>query len=124
MCVAGIGYYVAYNNGIYNEREHIPGGKLADVVYFSSDIGMDQCALVHAYIAGEVHNISQLTSWDMFPLIIYTVVVGNIIAYTGYTHLLRKYPITLISLSGLLIPFFVHLYGAIQVDEKWDKQAG
>jgi drug/metabolite transporter (DMT)-like permease len=48
---------------------------------------------------------------------IYTIVIGNIIAYTMYSTMLRKHSATLVSLAGLTVPLFVHLYGPLIIGE-------
>jgi len=48
----------------------------------------------------------------------FSVIVGNMIGYTIYTNFLKKYNLTLISLCGLSVPLFVHLYGPIILGEK------
>jgi len=74
-------------------------------------------SLVTAYIFGEFAALPQETSWRLWGLMGYTVIVGNIIAYTGYGRLLKRQSVTLVSLSGLLIPLFAHLYGPILTGE-------
>lgn len=48
---------------------------------------------------------------------IYTIIIGNIVAYTMYSTMLRKHSATLVSLAGLTVPLFVHLYGPFMVGE-------
>lgn len=57
-------------------------------------------------------------TWQFFALFGYTVIVGNIIAYTLYAYSLKHYNVTLVSLAGLSVPLFVHLYGPIVLGEK------
>jgi len=51
-------------------------------------------------------------------IFLFSVIVGNMIGYTIYTSFLKKYNLTLISLCGLSVPLFVHLYGPIVLGEK------
>ena len=57
-------------------------------------------------------------TWEFFALFSYTVIVGNIIAYTIYGYSLKHYNVTLVSLAGLSVPLWVHLYGPIILGEK------
>ncbi len=41
----------------------------------------------------------------------YTVIVGNIIAYTMYAQFLRHHSSTFISLAGFSVPIFTYIYG-------------
>jgi len=75
------------------------------------------CGLITAWLTGEIVYISNLLSWKMLALIAYTVIVGNMISYTGYGRMLRSYSVTLVSLAGLLIPLFVHAYGPLLLGE-------
>ena len=56
-------------------------------------------------------------SWNLLFYMLYTIIVGNMIAYTLYGYLLKKYNITFISLAGLSTPLFVHLLGPILLNE-------
>jgi drug/metabolite transporter (DMT)-like permease len=53
------------------------------------------------------HNYSFVIS------LIYTIIVGNMIAYGLYSEALRTFPITYISIAGLSIPLFVHIISVI-----------
>jgi len=75
------------------------------------------CALLTAAMTGELSRVMDAFSSRTALRLCYTVFVGNVVAYTGYAHLLKRHPVTLVSLSGLLIPLFVHLYGPIILDE-------
>jgi drug/metabolite transporter (DMT)-like permease len=52
-------------------------------------------------------------TWGFLGLYTYSVVMGNILGYTIYTYLLKHYNMTLISLCGLSVPLFTHLFGPI-----------
>ncbi|MCL5436301.1 MAG: DMT family transporter [Candidatus Dependentiae bacterium] len=52
--------------------------------------------------------------WAVFT---YSVTIGNIGGYTIYSTLLKKHPITLISLCGISVPLYVHLYGPFILGE-------
>ena len=51
-------------------------------------------------------------------LFIYTVFIGNMLTYTLYGYALKKYNATLVSLSALSMPLFVHLLGPFIFNEK------
>lgn len=55
-------------------------------------------------------------------LVTYTVIVGNVVAYTLYAHLLRKHNATFISLAGFSIPIFAGLYSWIFLNEPFTLQ--
>jgi drug/metabolite transporter (DMT)-like permease len=50
-------------------------------------------------------------------LFLYTVFVGNIIAYTLYAKNLKQYSVTFVSLAGLSVPLFVHIFGWLFLGE-------
>lgn len=56
-------------------------------------------------------------SWNLLFYMIYTIFIGNMLAYSLYGYLLKKYNVTLISLIGLSTPLFVHLLGPILLNE-------
>ncbi|KKR95546.1 MAG: hypothetical protein UU47_C0032G0002 [candidate division TM6 bacterium GW2011_GWE2_41_16] len=47
----------------------------------------------------------------------YTVIIGNIFAYTMYTAVLKHYSATLISLTSLSVPLWVSLFGFVLLSE-------
>ncbi len=53
---------------------------------------------------------------------LFTIVVGNGIAYPLYAQLLKKHPATLVSLTGLLIPVMVMMMGALLLGESCSPQ--
>lgn len=52
-----------------------------------------------------------------FAIFAYSVTVANILGYNIFGWLLKKYPITFISLGGISVPLFVHLYGPVILGE-------
>ncbi len=56
-------------------------------------------------------------NWKIISLLLYTVVVGNVIAYTMYAHFLKHYTATFISLTGFSVPIFVYFYGRVFLAE-------
>lgn len=62
-------------------------------------------------------SISWPTTIQFYGVLGYAIFIGNIIGYSIYGALLKKYPITLLSLCGLSVPLFVHLYGPLIVGE-------
>lgn len=72
-------------------------------------------ALISAFFAGEI--VAVVWSWPVFLALSYTIIVGNIIAYSLYGYLLKRHSVTYVALASLLIPLFVHLYGPIIIGE-------
>jgi len=67
---------------------------------------------VDAYWIKESANVCT-DSWLFF----YTVVMGNVLGYGFYAHLLKRYNATYISLFGFSIPVFVTILGWLFLDE-------
>jgi drug/metabolite transporter (DMT)-like permease len=53
----------------------------------------------------------------MIAALLYTIVVGNVIALTMYAYFLKKYSSTFVSLAGFSINFYVAFYGWILLHE-------
>lgn len=68
-------------------------------------------ALVGTYLAGTCDFCTIPPTAAFIGLFSYAVFIGDILCYNIYGYLLKKYNITLLSLCGLSIPLFVHLYG-------------
>ncbi len=62
-------------------------------------------------------HIQWPTTYQFYGVLTYAIFVGNILGYSIYGALLKKYPITLLSLCGLSVPLFVHLFGPLIVGE-------
>lgn len=60
-------------------------------------------------------NLSQPITLTL--LLAYTVIIGNVIAYTLYAYLLKHYSATLVALTGFSVPLFVTLYGYLFLGE-------
>lgn len=56
-------------------------------------------------------------SWKFIGIFFYSVTIANIMGYNIFGWLLKKYPITFISLGGISVPLFVHLYGPFVLGE-------
>ncbi len=50
--------------------------------------------------------------------ILYTTIIGNVIAYNLYGHLLKKYSSVYISLLSFSVPIFVYIYGILFLNER------
>lgn len=50
-------------------------------------------------------------------LLAYTVLIGNVVAYTMYAQFLKAYSANFVSLAGFSVPIFVTLYGKIFLHE-------
>jgi drug/metabolite transporter (DMT)-like permease len=74
-------------------------------------------ALLATYILGICDFCTIPPTPQFISLFAYSVFFGEIAGYTIYGNLLKKYNITLLSLAGLSIPLFVHLYGPLLLGE-------
>lgn len=74
-------------------------------------------ALIAAYFLGICDFCTIPLTSRFAALFAYSVFFGEIIGYTIYGNLLKNYNITLLSLTGLTIPLFVHLFGPIILGE-------
>lgn len=54
--------------------------------------------------------------------ILYTTVIGNVIAYNCYGYLLKKHSSVYISVLGFSIPIFVNIFGILFLNEKLSLQ--
>jgi len=54
--------------------------------------------------------------------ILYTTIIGNVIAYNLYAYLLKKHSSVYISLLSFSIPIFVYIYGILFLNEKLTNQ--
>lgn len=68
-------------------------------------------ALAGTYISGVCDFCTIPPTYSFIALFSYAVLIGDITCYNIYGYLLKKYNITFLSLCGLSIPLFVHLYG-------------
>lgn len=84
-------------------------------------IVMLQSGIIALLAASWLDPITSITisSWPYFwLLLIYTVIVGNVIAYTLYASLLKLHNATFVSLAGFSIPIFAGIYAWIFFNEK------
>ena len=63
-------------------------------------------------------DISQF-DFKLISFILYTIFIGNILAYRLYGKILKEHSSTLIALAGFSVPIFVYLYGLIFLGEHW-----
>ena len=58
--------------------------------------------------------------WNIgnMALLAYTIIGGNLIGYTLYSHLLKKHSATFVSLAGFSMPLFVYLLGWFFLGER------
>ena len=75
-------------------------------------------ALIVSIVKGNAKEIFTV-NWSPMLLFLFafTILFGNMIAYTMYGYALKKYNITLISLAGLSVPLFTHLMGPFIFNE-------
>jgi drug/metabolite transporter (DMT)-like permease len=70
-----------------------------------------------------VQTISSLlhVPWGLklYSLFFYTIVIGNMIAYTLYGILLKKFNASYVAIAGLSVPFFVHCLGYLFLEEQF-----
>lgn len=58
------------------------------------------------------------TTITFLSLLAYTVIIGNVVAYTMYAHFLKAYSANFVSLAGFSVPIFVSIYGLLFLGEK------
>ena len=65
-------------------------------------------------------------SWSIeaFYALIYLVLIGSVVAYACYTYVLRKLPMTIVSLYAYVNPIVAVFLGWIVLDEKFNIQIG
>lgn len=65
-------------------------------------------------------------SWSIEAVysLIYLVLIGSVVAYACYTYVLRKLPMTIVSLYAYVNPIVAVLLGWIVLDEKLNLQIG
>lgn len=69
--------------------------------YFVDDISITQIPLTPSFLS----------------LLAYTVVIGNVVAYTMYAQFLKAYSANFVSLAGFSVPIFVTVYGRVFLNE-------
>ncbi|HBL98273.1 TPA: hypothetical protein DDZ86_01355 [Candidatus Dependentiae bacterium] len=74
-------------------------------------------ALITSTLTENVDFNAIPTTWTFWAVCLYSITIANILGYSIYGTLLKKYPITLTSLCGISIPLFVHLYGPLILGE-------
>lgn len=57
------------------------------------------------------------TNFKFIGALIYTIVIGNMIAYTLYAHAIKNESITYVAIAGLSMPLFVHLLSSCFLQE-------
>lgn len=75
------------------------------------------CSLLFSAFLGELSHCVLPTSTTFWLVVAYSITIGNIAGYTIYSTLLKKHPITLISLCGISVPLYVHLFGPFILGE-------
>ncbi len=65
-------------------------------------------------------------SWstEAFYALVYLVLIGSVVAYACYTYVLRKLPMTIVSLYAYVNPIVAVFLGWIVLDEKLNVQIG
>jgi drug/metabolite transporter (DMT)-like permease len=70
-------------------------------------------------------NLTDVTwSLEAFYALVYLVLIGSVVAYACYTYVLRKLPMTIVSLYAYVNPVVAVLLGWIVLDEKLNMQIG
>lgn len=54
---------------------------------------------------------------SFFFFIFYTIVIGNIVAYNLYAHVLKRHSAVFVALVSFSIPLYVHLFGCLFLSE-------
>jgi drug/metabolite transporter (DMT)-like permease len=69
--------------------------------------------IAFAYLSTDIPfflgQLSNLNTSGLIGAVLYTTLIGNVLAYSLYASLLKRYSATLLSLFGFLIPIFVTL---------------
>lgn len=65
--------------------------------------------------------VTLFSSWDFWRPLLLLILVGNIICYNLYAHLLRKYSPTILSFFGFVIPLFSAILGWLVFNEQVSK---
>lgn len=73
-------------------------------------------ALISAFYLSEITTALHW-SWPVIIALAYTIIIGNVVAYSLYGYLLKRHSAMYVSLAGLLIPLFVHFFGPIVIGE-------
>ena len=94
------------------------GGVLSLVMAFLSG-AMLLCSLAHAPFP-VLHRVP--LSWfsaagQLGVFLSYTILIGNMVGYTLYAHVLKQYSVTFIALSGFSIPLLVQALGWLLLGE-------
>ena len=74
-------------------------------------------ALCSAVIGSDL-EINQPITLRLALTMLYTIIAGNIYGYNIYAHSIQRLPLTTVSLLGLSIPFFVHIFGVAFLGEQ------
>lgn len=82
-----------------------------------SMLGSGLIALPTSAFIGEWAPMHAWVNWTVGLPLLYTIIVGNLLAYTIYVSALKKYPVTLISFLGFTVPLCAHFYGWLILDE-------
>lgn len=94
-------------------KERYSPSEVNGITMFGSGI----FALTTAAATETIPPMSTLMQPWLMLLLIYTIIVGNVIAYTMYANFLRYYTSTFVSLAGFSVPLFVYIYGWIFLSE-------
>ncbi len=82
-----------------------------------SMIGSGFFALMTTFMIGDAAPLNVCLHHKVIIPLIYTVVIGNLIAYTIYAYSLKRLPVTLVSFLGFSVPIFSHFYGYLVLQE-------
>lgn len=74
-------------------------------------------ACLAAWYWGQFDQLPNVYSPKYGALLIYTIIFGNLIAYSMLAHLLKRYSATFISLAGFSIPLLVYVNGWLFLGE-------
>lgn len=74
-------------------------------------LGSGVIALTVSGFLGEIAPIGTWVNFSVGMPILWTVVVGNLLAYTIYVSSLKHFPVTLVSFLGFTVPIAAHFYG-------------
>ena len=75
------------------------------------------CSLIIALATEPLPSVIPNDIVKLIGLFAFTVIIGNVIAYTMYSHFLRHYSSTFVSLAGFSIPLYVYFLSWLLLDE-------
>ena len=94
-------------------NERYPGAQLNGIIMVLSGL----FALIISYFVDDISILTlPIHTLSFWMLLLFTIIVGNVIAYTSYANIIKKHSMTLVSLAGFSVPLFVAILSKIFQD--------